>query len=42
MATHSVFFGSVVGVTSKAATRPLIYVQGTYGTFSPENTGLWW
>jgi flavin reductase (DIM6/NTAB) family NADH-FMN oxidoreductase RutF len=41
MATHSVFFGAVVGTASQAA-PPLIYVQGTYGTFLPEHAGLWW
>jgi flavin reductase (DIM6/NTAB) family NADH-FMN oxidoreductase RutF len=42
MATHSVFFGAVVGVASRAAAKPLIYAHGTYGTFSPEGAGLWW
>jgi flavin reductase (DIM6/NTAB) family NADH-FMN oxidoreductase RutF len=42
MATHSVFFGAVVGVASRAAAAPLIYAHGTYGTFSPEDAGLWW
>ncbi|WP_201842265.1 flavin reductase family protein [Microvirga zambiensis] len=42
MATHSVFFGVVVGVTSRAAASPLIYAHGTYGTFSPDGAGLWW
>jgi flavin reductase (NADH)/cob(II)yrinic acid a,c-diamide reductase len=42
MSTHSVFFGSVVGVASQAVSRPLIYVHGSYGTFSPDNSGLWW
>jgi flavin reductase (DIM6/NTAB) family NADH-FMN oxidoreductase RutF len=42
MSTHSVFFGSVVGIASRAAAKPLIYAHGTYGTFSPENAGLWW
>jgi flavin reductase (DIM6/NTAB) family NADH-FMN oxidoreductase RutF len=42
MATHSVIFGTVVGVASKAAAKPLIYAHGTYGTFSPEGAGLWW
>jgi flavin reductase (DIM6/NTAB) family NADH-FMN oxidoreductase RutF len=41
MATHSVFFGAVVGIASQAA-PPLIYLQGNYGTFSPEHAGLWW
>jgi flavin reductase (DIM6/NTAB) family NADH-FMN oxidoreductase RutF len=42
MATHSVFFGAVMGVASRAAAKPLIYAHGTYGTFSPEGAGLWW
>jgi flavin reductase (DIM6/NTAB) family NADH-FMN oxidoreductase RutF len=42
MATHSVFFGAVVGVASRAAAKPLIYAHGTYGTFAPEGAGLWW
>jgi flavin reductase (DIM6/NTAB) family NADH-FMN oxidoreductase RutF len=42
VATHSVFFGAVVGVVSRAAAKPLIYAHGTYGTFSPEGAGLWW
>ena len=42
MAPHSVFFGAVVGVASKAVAKPLIYAHGTYGTFSPEGAGLWW
>ncbi|MGF9762928.1 flavin reductase family protein [Microvirga sp. 0TCS3.31] len=42
MATHSVFFGAVVGVASRAAAKPLIYAHGTYGTFSQEGAGLWW
>jgi flavin reductase (DIM6/NTAB) family NADH-FMN oxidoreductase RutF len=40
MATHSVFFGAVVGVASRPAAKPLIYAHGTYGTFSPEGAGL--
>jgi flavin reductase (DIM6/NTAB) family NADH-FMN oxidoreductase RutF len=40
MATHSVLFGAVVGVSSRAAAAPLIYAHGTYGTFSPEDAGL--
>jgi flavin reductase (DIM6/NTAB) family NADH-FMN oxidoreductase RutF len=42
MTTHSVFFGLVVGVVSRAAAAPLIYAHGTYGTFSPDGAGLWW
>jgi flavin reductase (DIM6/NTAB) family NADH-FMN oxidoreductase RutF len=42
MSTHSVFFGVVVGIASRSAAKPLIYANGTYGTFSPENAGLWW
>ena len=42
MATHSVFFGIVVEVASRAASKPLLYVHGTYGTFSPDGAGLWW
>jgi flavin reductase (DIM6/NTAB) family NADH-FMN oxidoreductase RutF len=42
MSTHTVFFGAVVGIVTKAAARPLIYAHGTYGTFSPEGAGLWW
>jgi flavin reductase (DIM6/NTAB) family NADH-FMN oxidoreductase RutF len=42
MATHTVFFGTVVAAASRVAARPLIYAHGTYGTFSPEGSGLWW
>jgi len=42
MTTHSVFFGAVVTVASRAAAKPLIYAHGTYGTFPPEGAGLWW
>ncbi|MBL0407256.1 flavin reductase family protein [Microvirga aerilata] len=42
MATHSVFFGAVVGVDSRTAAKPLIYAHGTYGTFSPDGARLWW
>jgi flavin reductase (DIM6/NTAB) family NADH-FMN oxidoreductase RutF len=42
MATHSVFFGSVVAVTSRPGAQPLIYSHGTYGTFSPEDFTLPW
>jgi flavin reductase (DIM6/NTAB) family NADH-FMN oxidoreductase RutF len=42
IASHSVLFGAVVGVSSRAAAKPLIYAHGTYGTFSPEGPGLWW
>jgi len=42
MATHSVFFGAVMGVSSRTVAKPLIYAHGTYGNFSPEGAGLWW
>jgi flavin reductase (NADH)/flavin reductase len=42
MSTHSVFFGAVADVAYSQAAKPLLYVHGTYGTFSPENAGLWW
>jgi flavin reductase (DIM6/NTAB) family NADH-FMN oxidoreductase RutF len=35
IATHSVFFGAATAITPPSALRPLLYADGTYGTFSP-------
>jgi flavin reductase (DIM6/NTAB) family NADH-FMN oxidoreductase RutF len=40
MATHSVFFGAAIAITPASELRPLLYGDGTYGTFSPIGASL--
>ena len=42
MATHSVFFGAVVGVASRAIAGPLMYAHARYGGVAPQVASLWW